>query len=245
MGWRGAWTTLREMAADGGRGTAALYILHRFLQGLHIGRVVPYMLVAQPIGAGNGAYAALRPDPGTAVAPLQPGDALAGELPRPGPVNQARWRAGAVCHACTVKGRLAGTIWIQRNHYDEDEVRCRYRLASPADSVWDFDVYLAPPFRLGRTMARMWQAVDAELAGQGVRWSFSRISRFNGASLRSHARLGAVGVGNVLFIVLGPLQLAWLPGRLWPRLDRADAHPGAGAPVLDLHRPGPQGPGRP
>ncbi len=231
MPLRGAWATLQALAADAGRGAAALYLLHRLLQALHIGRVVPYALVAQPIGAA--AQAALRADPATLVRRIGPDDPLAAALPRPAAVLQARWQAGAECHACTVKGLFAGTIWIQRRLYDEDEVRCRFRLASPADSVWDFDVYVEPRYRLGRTMARMWQAVDAELAAQGVRWSFSRISRFNGASLRAHARLGAVTVATALFIVLGPLQLAWLPGRRWPRAGLGKAQ----GPVLDLQPP--------
>lgn len=192
--------------AESGRLVALLYVLHRALQAARIGRVLPYALVAQPIG--HGAYAAVRDDPATVVRLAAPGDALVAQFPRPEAVNLARWSRGAQCHVCTVKGQFAGTIWIQRGRYDEDEVRCEYVLAAPAHSVWDFDVYIEPRRRLGRSLGRLWKAVDAQLAAQGVQWSFSRISLFNAASLTAHARLGTVQVGRAVFVVLGPLQLA-------------------------------------
>ena len=194
------------MAAESGWRIALLYVLHRVLQAARIGRVLPYALVAQPIG--RGAYAAVRDDPATVVRLAAPGDAVAAQFPRPEAVNRARWSRGAQCHVCTVKEQFAGTIWIQRGRYEEDEARCEYLLAAPERSVWDFDVYVEPRWRLGRCLGRLWKAVDAQLAAQGVQWSFSRISLFNPASLNSHARLGAVRVGHAVFVVLGPLQLA-------------------------------------
>lgn len=199
------------MAADAGPGVAGLYLLHRLLQALGIGRVVPYALVAQPIGAARASIA--RADPNTTVSLARPGEPVTLHFPRPAEVNRARFASGAICYACQVKGQFAGTIWLQRGSYEEDEVRCRYVLAEPTTGVWDFDVYVEPAYRLGRTMSRLWQEVDADLASQGVRWSFSRISRFNASSLRSHARLGAVTVGKACFVMLGPLQIAWLGRR--------------------------------
>ena len=95
-------------------------------------------------------------------------------------------------------------------------MRCSYVLDDPARCVWDFDVYVEPRFRLGRTLARLWAAVDGELAADGVAWSFSRISTFNQASLAAHARMGTVERCRVLFVRIGRLQLSLLPGA--PRL---------------------------
>lgn len=201
-----ALASLRQLAAHAGWPVAWLYLLHRGLGLLRVGHVVPYALMAQPIG--QGAYAAVRDDPATVTRIALADDALSAALPRPDAVNRARWAQAARCHLCSVKGQFAGTIWIQRDHYDEDEVQCRYVLAEPATSVWDFDVYVEPSRRLGRTLGRLWKAVDAQLAAEGVRWSFSRISKFNPASMNSHARLGAVPIGWATFVVLGRVQLA-------------------------------------
>jgi hypothetical protein len=181
----------RRLAKELGPGPALLYVMDRVLQGLSGGRarIVPYALYAQPIGAQ--AFKSVRDDPGTIIARSAPGDPLAAKFPRPAPVIQARHAHGAQCFAATVKGEFAGYIWIARGRYEEDEVRCTYVLAQPDSCVWDFDVYVEPRHRMGRTMGRLWKAVDADLAAAGVRWSFSRISMFNPGSVASHQRLGA------------------------------------------------------
>lgn len=205
----------RRLVRELGAGAAALYVVHKGLQALSGGRMrlVPYVFYAQPLGRASGP--ALRPDPHTVLVELLHGDSRMADLPRPPDVLAARFAAGGRCHAAWVKGRFAGTIWLARGHYDEDEVRCRYVLGDPAVSAWDYDVYVDPAFRLGRTMARLWAHVDAELSAQGVRWSFSRISMFNAASIQSHARLGARPVGWAVFVAAGRWQWAVRPGFPW------------------------------
>lgn len=189
-----------------------LYALHRALQSFSGGRaaIVPYVLVAQPIG--NPALADVKPDPSTVVRRISADDPVVADFPRPAAVVAKRFAEGSECHVAWVKGQFAGHIWIARGRYAEDEVRCIYEIGEPATAVWDYDVYIEPRLRLGRTMARLWKAVDDDLAARGARWSFSRINRFNAASMRSHLRLGAVELGRVVFVVLGPLELR-LPGR--------------------------------
>lgn len=208
---------VRSWLREQGVIVTALYALHRVLQALSGGRwrLVAYRFYAQPIGEPH--VAPLRPDAGTWLGQVTPADAIAAALPRPPAVIDARFAAGNACHAATVKGRFAGTIWIARGHYDEDEVRCRYELAEPACSAWDYDVYVEPAFRLGRTMARLWRQVASVLARDGVRWTFSRISMFNAGSIAAHVRLGARPIGWALFACLGQLQLAVSSHR--PRLS--------------------------
>lgn len=191
----------------GGSGLALLYVLHRVLQKASGGRaaVVPYLLVAQPVG--NSALGSVKPDSATVVREARHDDALLPSFPRPTVINEQRFSDGARCHVASVKGDFAGHIWIARQCYREDEVRCTYLLADPERCVWDFDVYIEPRFRLGRTMARLWRGVDDALVAQGVQWSFSRINRFNLGSVRSHQRLGAREVGRISFVVLGPVQI--------------------------------------
>lgn len=199
----------QALAAEfGGRDTATLYVVHRLLDKLSGGRIgiVPYRLVAQPVS--NLALAGVRVDPGTVVRRVGPGDSVVAELPRPRAVIEQRFASGSQCYVAWVKGRFAGCIWIARGRYVEDEVRCVYRIADPDRGVWDYDVYVEPSLRLGRTMSRLWKAVDDALAAEGVAWSFSRINRFNTASIRSHERLGAVTVGDLLVLRLPRAQLS-------------------------------------
>lgn len=209
----------RALVAEmGSRRMAALYLAHSLLGRLSGGRarIVPYGLYAQPVG--QAALAALKPDAGTAIRRLQGADArLPAATPRPETVVAQRFAEGSECHWCEVKGGFAGFIWLSTGQHDEDEVRCRYLL--PADGAWDFDVYVEPRLRLGRTLARLWGAVDADLAARGMRWSFSRISLFNRSSIRTHERLGAVCVGQALFICCGAWELSRVAGR-W-RLSRS------------------------
>lgn len=186
----------------------SLYLAGRALGKLSGGRarVIKYYLVAQPIGRAD--TQSMRPDQATLMRKVAVGDTLVAAFPRPPRILERRFAAGATCTAALVRGEFAGFIWLQRSCYEEDEVRCTYVLEAPAVSVWDFDVYVEPRYRAGRTMARLWSYVDAELAADGVRWSFSRISAFNPASLSAHARLGIVRCASALFFTLGRRQLA-------------------------------------
>jgi hypothetical protein len=221
--------TFRQLGAVDG----ALYFASRAFDKISGGRLrlVKYYLVAQPLGRPDAKP--MRADAATALQVVREGDALAAVFPRPPDVLAQRWAAGAECTAALVRGEFAGFIWIQRSRYEEDEVRCSFVLQDPAVSVWDYDVYVEPRYRVGRTMARLWSHVDTQLAATGARWSFSRISAFNAASLGSHARLGTVDCGSALFLCLGPLQAAWVPGFPYLHLSL-----GAGrAPVVRLRTP--------
>jgi len=199
------WRSL--VAEHDSAGLAFLYVLHRLLQKASSGRaaIVPYLLVAQPVG--NAALAAMKPAAGFMVQRVGPGHPLLTAFPRPAEVIAQRFADGAACFAATVNGQFAGHIWIAHFRYVEDEVRCVYEISDPALGAWDYDVYVEPRFRIGRTMGRMWKAVDEALAAEGVKWSFSRINRFNSASVKSHQRLGAVTVGRVVFWVVGGMQI--------------------------------------
>lgn len=190
-----------------------LYRVHRGLQVISGGRASlhVYLLCAQPVP--RTAPATMRDDPNTHIALVAADDALVAAFPRPAEVLRQRFANGARCYAATVKQQFAGYIWLAQGHYDEDEVRCRYEMPAAPASVWDFDVYVDPRFRLSRVMSRLWLAVNQALVAQDVRWSFSRISLYNPASVQTHERLGARRVGVAAFLLLGPVQVTLQSGR--------------------------------
>lgn len=166
----------------------------------------------------------MRDDAATVLQEAGPDSDLLPPHYRPVAVLSERWRTGSRCFVLTHKGEFAGTAWCSRGAHDEDEVRCRWVLAAPEVSVWDFDVYIEPRLRMGRSLGRLWKSFDARLTAEGVRWSFSRISLFNTASVTTHQRMGAVRIGTAIFVCLGSLQLAWLPRAPYLSLGARTGH---------------------
>lgn len=187
--------------------TAATYATARLLEIATRGtvRVIAYRFVAQPVPECG------EPLPARAgtieLRRLQADDPLVAQFPRPPAVIARRFRVGAQCLAAAKGGKLIGFLWFKESEYDEDEVRCRYRF-DPNTAVWDFDVYIDPDFRFGRLFARLWDYAHRELRARGYRWTVSRISAFNPASLAAHARLGARALGGALFLVIGRVQVS-------------------------------------
>lgn len=205
---------LRQTLGSLGMGNSLLYWMDRAASRLSHGhaRVVKYLIVAQPIGTASAL--GLRAGLSTRIEPAAVSHPLTVNFPRPPSAIAQRYANGAQCLVASVKSQFAGYLWWQRDHYDEDEVRCRFQLVQPAVSAWDFDVYVEPRYRLGRTLVLLWQAAENQFRQDGVSWSFSRISAFNAESLATHARLGAVVRARALFLVLGPLQLSFFDQ--WP-----------------------------
>jgi len=215
-------SSLRETRRRMGGPNAVLYVLGRLLARASADRIrlIKYLIVAQPIGAAQ--LAAMRPDPNVVVA-LTPRDSeLVDAFPRPIGVVRRRFDSGALCFSALVKNTFAGYIWLRHDAYEEDEVRCTFVLDDPSRSVWDFDVYVEPKYRIGRTMARLWSAVDHYLGERGIAWSFSRISAFNPDSLAAHTRLGIVPCHSAVFVVMGSWQLAFLPQRPYVHLSTSE-----------------------
>ncbi len=162
-----------------------------------------YLICVQPLRE----LGQVRSSGSTRVSEVDAGADCVRAFPRPEAVNRQRFEAGHSCFVATVKDQFAGHIWIARGHYDEDTFRCRYTLPADGRSVWDFDVYVEPRYRLGRTGALLWNEVASQLRAQGVEQSYSRISLFNTQSIQVHERMGARRVACCAFAALGPVQL--------------------------------------
>lgn len=194
-------------------------------------RFVRYYFVAQPVpdrpalGERRGRTIAVRR--------LAPDDPALAQLPLTQDVLDYRFGQGAVCFAAFNGAEVLGCLWFCFGTYREDEVRCLYRLQPAHMTAWDFDVYVSPPARGTFAFLRLWDEANAYLRARGARWSLSRISAFNPASLTAHARLGARRTGSALFLLAGPLQLAFLRRRPWLHLSG----PRGGGPEIPVRAP--------
>ncbi len=187
-----------------------LYLLGRSMQALSGGRfyLIRYYLVAQPVPQPF--VPVCRSSENDKVLEVKAQDPIAKDFPRPDSVIQARFEKNHVCLVATNKNMFSGFLWFARGSYDEDEVHCRFVLAAPNTTAWDFDVHVEPRFRLGRTFARLWDAANERYASMGIKWSISRISAFNQQSLQSHGRMGLQFLHTLTFLCLGPLQIGLL-----------------------------------
>lgn len=197
---------LRNLLREQGPVGALCYVVHRL--GPKSGGLVSlhrYLFVAQPVPGG----ALLPPRRGRSIAVrrVDSQDPVLLGLPLDDRVLAYRAGQGAICFGAFKDGEIIGCLWLCLSPYEEDEVRCRYEPMPPGRSAWDFDVYLKPEHRSGLGFARLWDAANEFLRGQGVACSWSRISAFNPGSLASHARLGARVVGRATFLRVGPCQL--------------------------------------
>ena len=195
---------LRQYVAQMGWWDAGCYCLSRVLHRVGV-QLHKYDFMAQPVsteawarGRGNKLRIAL-------ASTLAEGPQ---DCPRPRAVLAGRIAQGAYALQAWRDEQLAGFIWLVHGSYLEDEVRVHYHLPS-ADSVWDFDVYVAPDFRLGPAYLRLWDEANALLRERQVRWSCSRISSFNVASRQAHKRLGARKVAGAMFLCAGNWQLCF------------------------------------
>ena len=200
--------SIRQTITEIGRRNALYYFLGRFLQKISCNhaRILRYYFVAQPVPATPPTPS--RPSASSSVRQITPSDPIVPRFPRPAAVLAQRFENGDICFVAEQKTRFAGFIWFARQAYEEDEVRCRYVLTDAQRSVWDYDIYIEPEFRIGRTFSRLWETANQTLSAQGVRWSISRISAFNTTSLAVHSRLGIRTLGTGTFIVLGGIQIS-------------------------------------
>lgn len=104
-------------------------------------------------------------------------------------------------------GDLIGYMWFREGAYEEDEVRCTYVVSPSHQAVFDFDFYLLPEHRMGTAFASLWNGAFAELSRRGIRYSYSRMTRFNLASRRAHRRLGGAVVGRATFLKLFGMEI--------------------------------------
>lgn len=183
-----------------------LYLLDRVLSGTspHL-RLYVYEFMVQPVM--NIPLLSPRFAASLEIREISAGAAEIASMPVPGEVVQARFAQGCTCLGAFKDGRLVGYMWYRRSRYEEDEVRCSYVPTPPTRSVFDFDFYILPEYRMGTAFAGLWKGAIAHLASRGVDYTFSRMTRFNTASRRAHRRLGSRVAGRAMFLRLWRIEV--------------------------------------
>lgn len=184
---------------------AALMITARALARLSGNRaqLFKYYFMAQPVPR---APVRASRSSGIVVSELTRGDPRLAQMNRTRDELARRFDGAARCFAACQGDTLAGFLWFTERQYEEDEVRCTFRVHPDDRAVWDLDVHIEPRYRLGRTFALLWEAAFAAMRARGVRWSISRVSAFKSESMRAHQRLGARPTGWMVFVLLGSIQ---------------------------------------
>ena len=176
--------------------------LYRLMPGL---RLYFYHFMVQPIATTPLLPARLTRN--LEIRPIQRGDSEIDLMPARAEIKESRFEQNATCLGAFRKGNLIGYMWFCFGTYEEDEVRCTYVLPPGDESVFDFDLYLFPKHRLGVGFTGIWNGANEYLRTRGIRFSFSRLSRFNLASKRAHDRLGWKLVGRAIFLKAGGVEL--------------------------------------
>jgi hypothetical protein len=138
---------------------------------------------------------------------IRRGDAEIELMPARPEIKELRFQQQAICLGAYQRGVLIGYIWFAFGAYEEDEVRCTYVLPTDYPSVFDFDLYVMPEKRMGIAFMAIWHGANRYLWERGIRFTFSRLTRFNTASRRSHARLGWKRVGTQVVLQMWGVEL--------------------------------------
>lgn len=182
-----------------------LYLMDRALSSITPQlRLFVYELMVQPIPAEP--ILKMRDGRTLDVRIVQPGHSALGLMPLPTSTIQSRFGQGATCLGAFREDQLVAYMWYCNRRYDEDEVRCTYSLAPDAESVFDYDFYIFPVYRLSRAFASLWNGAIEHLHRRGIRYTFSRVTRFNLASRSAHSRLGWRRVGRAAFLKIWQLE---------------------------------------
>lgn len=113
------------------------------------------------------------------------------------------------------KNRLVGYVWLSFDTYEEDQARCTFVLSPPDHSVFDFDLRVSPDYQMGIGFAALWHGVNRYLFERSVRFSFSRLDRFNQASAKAHNHLGWKRVGWAVIFQLWRTEVMLMSRMPW------------------------------
>ena len=183
-----------------------LYAIDRVLSSLTPKlRLYVYEFMVQPITAESLLPRTFKKQ--LVIREIKSGDPEIAMMPVRPEVMAARLETNATCLGAFKNETFVGYMWFCNPSYDEDEVRCTYVVHPAPEAVFDFDFYLFPEHRFGLGFVALWNGANEFLTQRGIRYTFSRLTRFNLASRRAHKHLGWKLVGRALFLQLWQVEL--------------------------------------
>lgn len=126
----------------------------------------------------------------------------ASDLKRPKAAIDSRFEQGSICVAGRTEKGLAGSLWLHYGRLQERMFACDFEGLPAGRTCWDYDLEIAPQYRLGRTFARLWDETFRVLREHGIAHTASWIHCANRPSRRSHERMGATQVGWLILLDL-------------------------------------------
>lgn len=121
-------------------------------------------------------------------------------------IKELRFEQNAICLGAFKKSKLIGYVWFSFHTYEEDEVRCTFVLTPDKEAVFDFDLYIFPEHRMGLAFMGIWNGAFEYLRTNGIKYSYSRLTRFNLASRRAHERLGSKCISRAVFLKVWQIE---------------------------------------
>jgi hypothetical protein len=164
-----------------------------------------YDLMVQPIPERT--LPGSHPSRTLEIREIERGDPAVALMPARPEINEARFAQNAICLGAYRHGELIGYIWFCFRAYEEDEVRCTYALSPESEAVFDFDLYIYPEHRMGRAFVQIWDESGKFLRSRGIRYTYSRITRFNVESRSAHRHLGSTRVARMMVLRAGSMEL--------------------------------------
>ncbi len=147
---------------------------------------------------------------------IQSDDPVIGSMPIRPEILQSRLRQNTRCLGTyNKKGQMIGYIWLCFDSYEEDQARYTFFLSPSEQSVFDFDLRIYPEYQMGIGFAALWSGVNQYLYERGVRYSFSRLDRFNQASAKAHSHLGCKRIGGALILQFFAAELIFMSKAPW------------------------------
>jgi hypothetical protein len=185
-----------------------LLLIARALRRLSGGRVrfLHYRIVAQPVPPARARAAAGART--LSVERVGPDHPLLAQFPHRPDALRRRFAERAVCHAAHRDGELIGYLWLQQTPFADRDAGCIFVPAPAGRAAWDYDLWIAPAWRMSRAFVRLWDEAHAYLRSCGVEWTLSCVHGANRASLASHGRLGARQLSQAWILRFGERQLA-------------------------------------
>lgn len=116
---------------------------------------------------------------------------------------EKRFAANEHCLIASINGAIVGYEWFTDAAFHIEE-RYRYRITIPADTVYAYDAYIMPEYRMCGFWPKFKKGMSAVMKELGRSRIITLIDYENTVSINTHLRFGFMPLKNILVIrILG------------------------------------------